>query len=65
MVQIQKSQISKKCHRFQQTNKKREKNVQRKGNWKKQLYSDFARHICIFVHIYVFFSDYKYPIFCK
>ena len=61
------SQISNKFHRFQQITNQGKVNVQRKANGIKRLYSDFARHVCIFVYIYVFFffAGYKYPIFCK
>ena len=62
------SQISNKFHRFQQITKQGRVNIQRKRNWKKRLsYSDFPRHICIFIYIYVlfFFTGCKYPLFCK
>ena len=50
------SQISNKFHRFQQITKQGRVNIQRKRNWKKRLsYSDFPRHICIFIYIYVCF----------
>ena len=50
------SQISSKFHRFQQITNHGKVNIQRKANGKKRLwYSDFARHICIFVYIYISF----------
>ena len=54
------SQNSHKFHKFKQITKQGKINAQRRINGKKRLwYSDFPEHICIF------FTDYKYPIFCQ